>query len=249
MYYLSNSPKRHEHVDSLYWAWIDDVAKAKITGPDGLLFEGDAFSVPQISLSKYTHPVWSSSRSGVTINGNGVVTNVNSCGYVTITYNNSNGSGAYIRKTKTIMAGFPSMCLNATKGLGLQYQVEATCTSNYSSFQNKLDSLANNGSIGFIWGTKQGNGAIEWVDTTSVRTWNINVSYGELKRVYMKIRSSSGAESSDLNYVDIDRRPQDMFSYDPKNIVISRGGEWFSYTLLIRNILRFGKIRITLVLS
>ena len=152
-------------------------------------------------------------------------------GLVTIVCKVINSSGNHYYKRKKVLVGIPDMVLSSRKGLGASYIVEANCTSEFSSYQDQLDSLANNGVISYIWGIKPEGVSLSWCDTTSTRTHIFNPPYGELTKYYMKMRSSSGVESQEY-FIEIDRRPVDMFSYDPKNIAISRGGEWFSYTAI-----------------
>lgn len=229
--YVNEESLRHDYLLPLQTCleWLDYQLSIHISGPN-IAITNDQYYLVGTPASFNEPIIWSIEGNGASINPNTGVIDVAIPDVVTVVCKICSDKNCnYLRKK--VLVGIPDMVLSSRKGLGASYIVEANCTSEFSSYQDQLDSLANNGVISYIWGIKPEGVSLSWCDTTSTRTHIFNPPYGELTKYYMKMRSSSGGESQEY-FIEIDRRPVDMFSYDPKNIAISRGGEWFSYTAI-----------------
>lgn len=223
-YYLSGTAQHHSHLVYSYFNWIINQASCSISGPKGVIEYGDVFSVN--APASYNNPTWTSSEPSSFSLNNNILTftgNNSPTRAIRISYNNS-GNGSYMSKRRTLLTGFPEIIANVQHVSGNSYEVSASCTYAHSSLQSVVDSLAADGAIKYIWGIKTNGGNIDWADTTSSRSRLCTALQGDLTHIYVKMYSRPGSVSDLPAMVEIDRRTNIPFFYDPKETIV---GEYF----------------------
>lgn len=224
-FYLNNVHKHHgTSSTSPYWTWIKAHTEVVLNGPSGFVQNGDTFSISGLP-SDYESPDWSRSDAGVTVT-NGVVTVNDPGSVVRIRYMNHNG-GAYICKSRKVLAGFPHMALEAQRLSGSQYRVSASCTTGGNDGQSHLNELTSNGVVQYIWGTKNASNSYIWSDTTSVSHFDFTAPSGAKTYVCMKLlymSESSPRPESVVHVCTIDRTSTLALLHDPQEILVNHIG-------------------------
>lgn len=208
-----------------YLFWIDHQKSMTASVPP-LVINGDVFSVgniPPVASSG----TWSSSNNSIASINNGVITVANP-GPVTLSYHSTHeqnkGGGSiqyrYYSKHRKVLAGFPAMTLSYSHYSGNQYVVSAQCTSTDNELRSKLDELAYNGDISFVWAYKVGENSYVIQDTTSTRTFTATAPAGEATRVVLWMCNTLNGidRTSEPNTITIDRRSNTPFYYEPSTI-------------------------------
>lgn len=254
-YCLEEDPMRHDKSLNSYIDWIIKYAKLKLNGPEGLILDGDSFSLSNSPSSLGFS--WSSSDESVaTINNSGSVS-ISSPGYVirldcsateihpkqywhyfqTLIGQDStlviHRQKRLYRKTRTALAGFPSMNLSAVRQSGDTYIITATCASVSNSLRSFVDTLAAHGNLRFIWGYKNSDNSYTWTDTTSTRSHVCTALPNALTHVCMKLYNAPERESAEISCVDIDRRATNPFFTEPGLLTVSSLGNMYDYYRLI----------------
>lgn len=233
-YCIYPQSQHHTHIDTTVFAsWILSQRALDLVGPDSIVLTGDAYSATGLE-SNFNDPDWSLSDSSVSVNNNGVVTVSNPGNLATICYRNHNG-GAYLHKRRRVLAGFPDMTLTANYANSNYYTVSAVCTSTDNELRSKVDELAGNGDLRFIWGYKTGENSYSWQDTTSTRSFLATAQPGVVTRVAMLMSNTyNGVErvSAEPTIITIDRRPNVPFFYEPGIIHVGHNDYICNYSVL-----------------
>jgi hypothetical protein len=224
-YYINSQAKGHTYTNSgLYFDWVDNQANCTLTGPRGIVESGDDFSVN--APADYNNPTWTSSEPSSFSLSNNILTftgNSSPTRAIRIRYNNS-GNGSYMSKRRTLLTGFPEIIANVQHVSGNSYEVTASCTYAHSHLQPVVDSLAADGSIKYVWGIKTNGGNIDWADTTNTSSHICTALQGDLTHIYVKMYCGPGCVSDLPAMVEIDRRTNIPFFYDPKETIV---GQYF----------------------
>ena len=254
-YCLEKYARRHDRDLSHYIDWVIDHAKIRFSGPEGIVFSGDSFSLldasPALSFN------WSSSDGSIATISNGGVLNVSNPGLVSLNCSaiNEINQGSYeklyngilldsvyvnhkqkrlYRKARTVHAGFPDMILHASRQSGDLYNVTAAYASYGGELVPFMDNLAARGDLRFIWGYKNSNDSYTWVDTTSTRSYVCTALPNTLTHVCMKLYySPRDSTSRTINSVVIDRRTNNPFFIEPGNMTITPLWNTYDYSILI----------------
>ena len=219
-YYLHANAWNHTHILKSYFDWVHNHTNCTMTGPRGVVEDGDIFSVN--APSGYNNPSWLiSDHSSFSISNGGVFSSVGTSPVkaVIVSYINHSGDSTYLCKRRTLLTGFPEIIADVQHISGNSYEVTASCSYAHAHLQSVLDSLAADGSIKFVWEKKTNGGDIEWSDTTSTRSHIITAQQGDLTHIYVRMYCRPGC-ASDWAMVEIDRRTNIQFFYDPKETVV-----------------------------
>lgn len=206
------------------FSWVYNQANCTLTGPRGVVESGDDFSVN--APADYNNPTWTSSEPSSFSLSNNILTftgNSSPTRAIRIRYNNS-GNGSYMSKRRTLLTGFPEIIANVQHVSGNSYEVTASCTYAHSHLQPVVDSLAADGSIKYVWGRKTNSGDIDWADTTNTRSHICAALQGDMTYIYVKMYCRPGCVSDLPAMVEIDRRTNIPFFYDPKETIV---GQYF----------------------
>lgn len=235
-YCMEQDPMRHDNKLYAYVDWIDNHASMSMNGPESLILSGDYLS---ISNPPNSVPLaWSTSNSSsVSISNSGQVTVLNSdvvsvrnSGYIDddFKYNGiSHPQRRHYIKTRTVLAGFPSMTLNDIKVGTNQYEITASETTGNQRITAMLDTLVSRGKIRYIWGIKNGDNTTNWADTTSVRTYTCTAPNGVNTTVCMKIREMATGRESAENLIVIVRYNPAPYYTDPSEVLVDQLGTPF----------------------
>ena len=181
-YFVDNNI--HISLDHTTFDWIYDQINLKINGPDIV-----------IDTAKYTHTgdiaglKWKSSNNSIaSIDDNGVLT-VNNPGIVTIELSTQYDEKHLIRKTKTILAGYPDLHITKEFIMGNGYLLTATFTD--KEYENKLNELAEGIDLKYEWTIIDGEGesTILFTETNS-----INYMIEEDETVSIMVRLKAGEQ-------------------------------------------------------
>ena len=239
----------HAYYLSVYLDWIVAQTEMSVSVPS-LVLTGDSFFVYN-KPSGVSNETWSSSNSAVAHFSNGTITVNNPGGLVTLSYRSTFEmtvsytwpSGAkedhsqyrYYSKRRRVLAGFPDMTLSANYANSNYYTISAVCTSTDNELRSKVDELAGNGDLRFIWGYKTGENSYSWQDTTSTRSFLATAQPGVVTRVAMLMSNTyNGVErvSAEPAIITIDRRPNDPFFYEPGIIYVGHNDHICNYSVL-----------------
>ena len=254
-YCLEEDAMRHDNSLAAYVDWIIQQAKIILNGPEGLIFDGDSFSLSNAPSTLSFN--WSSSDETIaTVNNSGVVSFSNP-GLIIIESSASNIKSFYYwvyhhtllgldstyveypqkrlyRKARTVHAGFPDMILHASRQSGDLYNVTAAYASYGGELVPFMDNLAARGDLRFIWGYKNSDDSYTWVDTTSTRSYVCTALPNILTHVCMKLYySPRDSTSRTINSVDIDRSTNNPFFAEPGNMTITPLWNTYDYSILI----------------
>lgn len=238
-YCLEEDAMRHDNSIAAYINWIIKQASASISGPDGLVLNGDSFNITGGNFS-YSNQSWSTSdftvahfsnEDTLTVSGCGVVDIIgSSSSIVQLQYGSvSHNQKRFYRKRKTVLAGFPNMVLSNPQEIDMTHtRVYASCVD--TMFNSILDSLAAQGIISYEWGYGQTNGGIQWAEETDSRSYifqgGLNIVY------YMRILNGAGRQSSPIHTPAPPFAETLAYGFSPNMILVSDDDVFLYYNVI-----------------